>query len=88
VRPREAHAALNVTSIEKRRGGDECPVGTGRRRRHGGEAEESKEGDTTPDLRLKHLNTTVATYVLRQMKYLKHAFETIAKTPENIWKLL
>jgi hypothetical protein len=63
VHPRETHAALNVTSIEKRRRGRRMPAAAGRRRRHGGEAAGSKEGDATPDLLLKHLNATVATYV-------------------------
>jgi hypothetical protein len=32
-------------------------------RRHQGEAIEGEEGDATPDLLLKHPNTTLATYV-------------------------
>jgi hypothetical protein len=39
--------------------------------------------DTTLDLLLKHPNTTVATYVRRQLKYFKHASETLEKTPEK-----
>jgi len=39
--------------------------------------------DATPDLLLKHPNATLATYVLRQMKHLKHASEALAKTPKN-----
>jgi uncharacterized circularly permuted ATP-grasp superfamily protein len=35
--------------------------------------------DTIPDLFLKHPNTTVATYVSRQLKHLKHASETLKK---------
>jgi hypothetical protein len=34
---------------------------------------------------LKHLDTTVATYKRRQMKDLKQTFQTLVKTPENIW---
>jgi hypothetical protein len=45
-----ARAALNIISIEKRRRGSGCPAGSGRRRRHRGEAAESKERNTTPDL--------------------------------------
>jgi hypothetical protein len=33
------------------------------RRRHQGEAVEGEEVDATPDLLLKHLDTTLATYV-------------------------
>jgi hypothetical protein len=39
--------------------------------------------DTTPDLLLKYQNTTVETYVSRQMKHLKHTSETLEKTLEN-----
>jgi hypothetical protein len=35
------------------------------------------------DLFLRHLNTTVVTYKTRQMKYLKEASETLAKTSKN-----
>jgi hypothetical protein len=35
------------------------------------------------DLVLKHPDLTVVTYKRRQMKYLKHASKTLAKTPEN-----
>jgi hypothetical protein len=37
----------------------------------------------TPNPVLKHLDLTVAIYKRRQMKYLKHASKTLAKTPEN-----
>ena len=43
----------------------------------------SEEEDATPDLLLKHSDATLATYVLRLMKHLKHASETLAKTPKN-----
>jgi hypothetical protein len=43
---------------------------------------------TTPNLLLKHLDATVTTYKRRQMKHLKQTSETLAKTPENIYKLL
>jgi hypothetical protein len=39
----------------------------------------SDEGDATSDLLLKHRDATLATYARRQMKNLKHAFETLAK---------
>jgi hypothetical protein len=39
--------------------------------------------DTTPDLLLKYPNTTVATYIRMQLKHLKHASETLEKTPEK-----
>jgi cell division protein FtsB len=32
-----------------------------------------------PDLLLKHLDTTLATYKRRQMKYLKHTSKTLEK---------
>ena len=38
----------------------------------------------TPDLLLKDSDATVATYKRRQMKHLKQASKTLAKTPENI----
>jgi hypothetical protein len=41
------------------------------------------ERDATPDLLLKHPDATLATYVWGQMKYLKHASETLTKTLEN-----
>jgi hypothetical protein len=41
-------------------------------------------GDATPDLVLKHSDTTIATYVSKQMKQLKHASETLAKTPKTL----
>ena len=47
-----------------------------------------RERDTTPDLLLKHFHVTLATYVSRQMKHLKHASKTLAKTPEKYLKLL
>jgi hypothetical protein len=37
----------------------------------------------TTDLLLKHPYATVATYKRRQMKHLKHASETLTKTPEK-----
>jgi hypothetical protein len=51
---------------------------------HRGEATEGEEEeDATPDLLLKHSDATLATYVLRLMKHLKHASETLVKTPKN-----
>jgi hypothetical protein len=49
-----------------------------RRRRHRGEEE-----DATPDLLFKHPDATLATYILRLMKHLKYASETLAKTQKN-----
>jgi hypothetical protein len=84
--PRGARAIPNVTSIERReRGGDGCSAGA-ERRRHRGEAAEGGEGDATPDLLLKHSYATLVTNVRRQMKHLKHASKTLAKTPETIAK--
>jgi hypothetical protein len=37
----------------------------------------------TPDLLLKHPDTTVATYKRRQIKHLKQAYETLAKTAKK-----
>jgi hypothetical protein len=54
-----------------------------RRMRHRGEIAESEEGDVTPDLLLKHSDATLATYIRRQMKHLKHTSETLVKTLEN-----
>jgi hypothetical protein len=42
------------------------------------------EGDVTPDLHLKHSGATLATYIRRQMKHLKHTSETFTKTPKNV----
>jgi predicted RNase H-like nuclease len=42
-----------------------------------------RERDATPDLLSKHPNVTFTTYVSRQMKHLKHASETLAKTLQN-----
>jgi hypothetical protein len=61
--PARAHVTSNVTSIEKRGRGSECPAGVGRRRRHRGEAVESKERDATLDVLLKHPDAILATYV-------------------------
>jgi hypothetical protein len=36
-----------------------------------------------PNLLLKHPNATIATYIRRQIKHLKYASETHAKTPKN-----
>jgi hypothetical protein len=47
-----------------------------------------EEGDTTPDLLLRHLDTTLTTYVQRQMKHLKHAFQTLKKNTWNTWKTI
>jgi hypothetical protein len=46
-----------------------------------------EEGDSTPDLVLKHLDATITTY-LKTMKYLKYAYETITKILEKHFKLL
>jgi hypothetical protein len=45
-------------------------------------------GDTVaaPDLLLEHLDATIATYVRRQIKHLKHIFKTLAKTLEKQYK--
>jgi hypothetical protein len=72
-----------ATSASRRGGGGGgYPAGT-RRRRHRGEGEEveSEDGDAIPGLLLKHSDATIAIYILRQMK---HASQTLAKTPENI----
>jgi hypothetical protein len=42
-----------------------------------------RERNATPDLLLKHLDATLATYVSRQMKHSKYSSETLAKTPQN-----
>jgi hypothetical protein len=42
--------------------------------------QESDKRDATPNLFLKHRDATLAD-VLRQMKHLKHASETLEKTP-------
>jgi hypothetical protein len=48
-----------------------------------GGAAESEEGDVTPDLLLQHPDATLATFVRRQMKHLKHASETLTKHIKN-----
>jgi hypothetical protein len=40
-----------------------CPADAGKRRRHRGEVAEGEEGDVIPDLLLKNLDATLATYV-------------------------
>jgi hypothetical protein len=40
--------------------------------------------DATSDVLLKHSDTTVALYVLRQLKHLKHASETLKKHLKTI----
>jgi hypothetical protein len=42
----------------------------------------------TLDLLLKHLDATVATYKRKQMKHLKQASETLAKTSEKHLKTI
>jgi hypothetical protein len=42
-----------------------------------------KEQDAIPVLFLKHSDITLRTYVIIQIKHLKHAFETLAKTHQN-----
>jgi hypothetical protein len=41
-----------------------------------------------PDLLLKHQDVTLATYVSKQMKHLKHASEALTKTPQKHLKPL
>jgi hypothetical protein len=82
--PTRGHAVPYITNIEKRGEHDRCIAGAGRRRRHKGKAIESEEGDATLDLLLKHPDATLATYVCRQMKHLKHVSETLEKSFESI----
>ena len=42
----------------------------------------------TPDILLKHPDATLATYVGRQIKYMKHTSETLAATPDLLLKYL
>jgi hypothetical protein len=76
----------NATSIEKR---EKAVIAQSTSR---GDPEtkpvESEEGDVAPDLFLKHSDATLVTNVRRQMKHLKHASETFAKTPEKHLKSL
>jgi hypothetical protein len=53
-------------SLALRRGGGgvRCAAGAGRRRNRG-EVAESEEKNVTPDLLLKHSDTTLATYIKR-----------------------
>jgi hypothetical protein len=48
--------------------------------------QKSKDKHATPDLLLKHPNITLATYVWRQMKHMKHASETLVATPVLLLK--
>jgi hypothetical protein len=48
--------------------------------------QKSEDREATPDLLLKHLNATLATYVRRQMKHMKHASETLTATPDLLLK--
>jgi hypothetical protein len=50
------------------------------KRTHRDKTVECEEEDATPDLLLKHPDATLTTYVLRQIKHLKHASETLANT--------
>jgi hypothetical protein len=47
--------------------------------------EKCEDKDATPDLLLKHPDATLATYVLRQMKHMKHASETLATLQHQIY---
>jgi hypothetical protein len=77
-----------LPASRRRGGGGGCPARAAGRRGHRDEATESDEGDATSDLLLKHPDTILATYVCRQMKYLKHASETLTKTPEKHFKII
>jgi hypothetical protein len=85
--PREAHAAPNVISTEKRGRKRHMPSRHWEeRRRHRGEAAEGEGGDATPDLLFKHSDATLVICVRRQTKHLKHASKTLTKTLETIAK--
>jgi hypothetical protein len=71
------------TSLALRRGGGGRCLAGAERRRHRNETAESEKRDATFDILLKHPDATLTTYVKRQMKNLKHAFDTLAKTHEN-----
>jgi hypothetical protein len=78
-----------ATSTSRRvGGGGGCPTGTGRRREDT-EAkvrqEKYEDKDATPNLLLKHPDATLATYVLRQMKHMKHASETLVALQHQIY---
>jgi hypothetical protein len=55
--------------------------------RGGGDIEarhtEGEEENATPDLLLKYSDATLATYILRLMKHLKHESKTLIKTPKK-----
>ena len=48
--------------------------------------QKSKDRDATLDLLLKHPDATLATYVLRQMKHMIHAYEILVPTPDLLFK--
>jgi hypothetical protein len=50
--------------------------------------QKGEDRDVTPVLLLKHLDATLATYVSRQIKHMKHASETLAATPDLLLKYL
>jgi hypothetical protein len=55
------------------------PAAAAGKRTHRDKTAECEEEDATPDLLLKHPDATLTTYVLRQIKHLKHASEILAK---------
>jgi hypothetical protein len=50
--------------------------------------QKSEDRDATLNLLLKHPDATLATYVWRQIKHMKYAFETLAATPDLLLKHL
>jgi hypothetical protein len=48
--------------------------------------QKSEDREAIPDILLKHLDATLATYVRKQMKHMKYASETLAATPDLFLK--
>jgi hypothetical protein len=67
-------------------GGGRCPVDTGRRRIHRGEAAEDEDGDTTPDLLLKHSDITLANIRLNADETFETCILNTCKNTRNHYK--
>jgi hypothetical protein len=71
-------ASRTSPALRRWGGSNICPA-SAEKRRYRGKAAEGEERDTTPDLLLKHSDATLAIYMSRQMKHLKHASENTYK---------
>jgi hypothetical protein len=78
MRPSAAAGDYNMWLSQHPEEGRGGPVGAERRRHRGeGEATEKRRLRCNTHLLLKHPDATLPTYVLRQMKHMKHTSETL-----------